>query len=882
MIDLLSADKHFTERLEEKEGLAISTSIEGEESIINDYIEPLRELLEKIRNSEDPYSRPEREARTQTAIECQEEINTWELVQLMLKDVLLTTSNCFPPPEISSNISSIPTHRWWAVSHKQLVSLRLSWDFSFRRIVLALIWLESVYAQTCRIDNKVEEYIPPGFRPATASLLSEGLGGSSCPLTRRKLVSSLEFDAPSQYVFFYIFIVSMKQNSKNIKTNREQAFIHPADEDAERTLYSVLLQHIRCGHIRAARDLCESKQHLIAAALMKETAERLQHIPGVHDSIVPSNVPLQPEITQRLRLEETGKTRTNTHHFSVSASMLELACENMSCGGEAQCATFGALSGMKESMLKSYKKQEITLRDILWASLSGAVEHMIHCVVQPTLRDHVDYNEEDAEIVIQQTKPLFDSLAGASQQALVERGESDCLIQLQALLLQLFGHSRCCDVSILIAVFELLSNKVVEVSPRLAAHLALLLWRCRNGLLSDLLSGTSHDYISSLLDSTLMRYAQKMYQSNPNNSSLLLTTIPFISSKMEKRGIELASIYVVSLVTTSPPEKADECLVKLVSRLNNLNVNTAAVLNHASKLMSTSPWETVRSWSQGSVSAEGPQEVTFGHKTEAIRLMTYLPVLSEDALRMFNQFCRDIILRIQELNCRSRYCLSSSEVDQVDNIAAGVAELMSAFRLLFNRVYTAVDEQFQRRILTEKQTSLAFVKLTTERMEASHWELIQTSLSSLSSWKHSALQKPLDNPPVEKMSAPKYGVTVQATWLQCLEESQKQRFEKVFALWADSEKKSRNTMKRQALRVISRDNSACLVDMTSVAKDLEPLPLAEAKYWFEEREQSLRQLRAAVIPDIVEGILEALALYADHLSVEDRLKEGEEYVIIIT
>eukprot|EP01060_Flectonema_neradi_P013471 TRINITY_DN20236_c0_g1_i1.p1 TRINITY_DN20236_c0_g1~~TRINITY_DN20236_c0_g1_i1.p1 ORF type:complete len:909 (+),score=160.39 TRINITY_DN20236_c0_g1_i1:68-2794(+) len=850
MIDPLATDKYFSEKLEEKETLARTTSVEGETSMIKDYMDTLMEVLEELRSSEIPYSAKERETRTLAVNHYQEEINTWQIVMLMTEDVLLTTSNHFCPPEVSSTISRIPSHRWWAMSHKQLVTLRLSWDYNFRRTVLALIWLESVYARCCRIDNKLEEYVPPGFRPATAALLSEGLGGSPCPLTRRTLVTSLEFDAPA----------------------REQAFIHPADEDTERTLYKVILEHIRCGNVKAAKDLCEQKRHLIAAALMKETVERLQHIPGTHDCIVPE-VELQPEITKRLHLEETGSTRTNTHHFSVAASLLELASEDASCGGAAQCATFGALGGLKEPMMKLYQQQQdMTLRDSLWISMKGSIEHMIHCVVQPSLKSHVDYNEEDANTVLQLTKPQFDSLAEASRQALQECGGSNCFLELQGLLLQLFGESSCCGVGNLTLVFECLSTKVVEVAPRLASHLSLLLWRCRNQLLTDLLTTSSHTYLSSLLDNILTRYAQILHQSDPSNTSLLLTTIPFLSSKMEQKGIDLSSIYIVSLIVSLDSEESDDCVQKTVNRLNSLGMDTAAVLRSASQVMSGNPLETVEEWFPGSVRKGAKVGTALDHRIECIKVMTYLPELSEEALRLFNDFCRDVILRVQELSCRTRYCLSSSEVAEADAVSYEISQLMVAFGVVFSRAYGAVDEQFQRRLLTQKQSTLAFVKLVTERAEASHWELIQASLSSLSLWKHAVSQKPLNNPPAAKLS-PQISGTVQATWLQCLEEGQQQRFEKALAIWADTEKKARTTMKRQALRVISREHEACLVDMTSVANELDPLPLAEARYWFQEREQSLLQLRAAVIPDIVEGILEALALHADHLSVEDRLKE---------
>ena len=77
--------------------------------------------------------------------------------------------------------------------------MRLSFDHNLRRAMLALVWLEKVYAAQCSETQRHEQYLPHGFRTETAKLLAQGLAGGACPTTNRRLVTSLDLDAPARY-----------------------------------------------------------------------------------------------------------------------------------------------------------------------------------------------------------------------------------------------------------------------------------------------------------------------------------------------------------------------------------------------------------------------------------------------------------------------------------------------------------------------------------------------------------------------------------------------------------------------------------------------------------------------------------------------------------
>ena len=313
MPEMQSPDVAFTECAEQYEIMGRTLSVDGELAVNTALRSHLLQVLENEQRDA-AFGREEREASGERRAALREEADTWLLIQFLLSDVL--RSHIHAREMTSPTGVGIPDHRMWAVSHRKLLSTALTSDANLRRSVLVLIWLERVYSDACRDQNRVQ-YVPKGYRTHTGQLTAQQ--SKACPLTGRRLVSALDLDATSRYVIHSVLPL------KSFYTHREEAYLHQADEEGERALFSVIFKHIRCGQIAAARDLCVEKGHYSTAALLLESFENLQHIPESDLLEVPPDL-LPSELINRCHINDTSGLLC-PHRFSLHAALLELASD---------------------------------------------------------------------------------------------------------------------------------------------------------------------------------------------------------------------------------------------------------------------------------------------------------------------------------------------------------------------------------------------------------------------------------------------------------------------------------------------------------------------------------------------------------------------------
>eukprot|EP01059_Diplonema_ambulator_P009617 TRINITY_DN19541_c0_g1_i1.p1 TRINITY_DN19541_c0_g1~~TRINITY_DN19541_c0_g1_i1.p1 ORF type:complete len:993 (+),score=276.87 TRINITY_DN19541_c0_g1_i1:36-2981(+) len=851
-----SVDKEFNDRLEQMEITGRTTTVDGERDIINMFLAPLRKQAECMAPT-DAYHTTDRVAASQLKENVREEAHTWELLSALLGDSLKTYAGHYAAEEIANRVQTVPQHRWWAVSQKQLLALRLCWDYNFRRALLVLIWLENVYASASSADNKREEYIPSGYRVNTQKLIEGGKGGSLCPSTNRKLVTSIDFDAPRS----------------------EQAHIHPADEEAERTLFHVVLQHIRCGHIDVARKLCEEKGYTQCAALLQESCEMLQHIPGVHGPFPPLEVQLPRELVERFGLKDDGHVQLNTTRYSFAAALCDLSEDDTAPGGISQNAVFSALVGLPDIMLIGLSNVP-SFRDKLWASLRGYNEHVVHSIIQPFLAGHGDYDQEDAMSILHKTRPATFVLSELAYAA--SGGCNEPFSQLQSLLIQLFGNKTCANIESFKQLFVFLNDSTSKHAPRLAAHVALQMWRCRHYVLGDIIDQQNHNTIAELLDNIITAYAHHLCDIYSAHPDLLLSTIPYLASKMERRTIELASEFCIMLIVNRDQVESDALCEKLVNRLHEVNVPCAETMTAAHKLLANGPAAVVEAWRCSDVKI--PDTTRIDDMIESIRLLTFIPSQSVEALVTFNHNCRllasSMMMNIERLKETMRGAGEKAldTMGAIDGLQGDVNKCLEGLQKLFDRVNTHVQAQFELQKVREVPSNPSFARLVTERMEAKHWEVFMKTGASLAVWEGEIKRKPV----VTKATGVVTNELSRANATALLQQSKTQKEKQAYDEWLLRERRARSMFKEAALQMITRaKDSFWLVDLQCVVDELLPVDRVRAVEWFAERETVLSDIRRKVIPYIAETTLEMFAMHADHLKVSDRLQECQDCVDIV-
>eukprot|EP00755_Sulcionema_specki_P034383 Sspe_Gene.102764::Locus_78605_Transcript_2_2_Confidence_0.667_Length_1881::g.102764::m.102764/K14301/NUP107, NUP84; nuclear pore complex protein Nup107 len=496
-------DSLFVEAVEDLVSQGKEGEAEGEGGLLSEFITMLHKEMDQVHTASVKKKKTPEMAET-----LKEEYYTFQVLSMLLTDVLQCESRR-SKDEMLALTETIPQHRWWALSHKHLVLQRLAWDRNFRVCALVQAWAEDVYSHTCSTEGRREQYIAAGFWPHTDKLIQEGKGGSPCPVTGRTLISTLSLDAP----------------------RKERAYIHPADEETEQTLFSVLLEHVRCGDIASARRVCMEKQHYHRAATLVEIADTLQHIPEVHD-VAPST-PLPSRALKLLKLTDgLEEVHINVHRYTYYAAMLGLCSEGISPGGVAERALYGALVGKVDAVLDGFGPS-LTFRDYLWAHARCIVYHTIHETLFPFVRGHEECDTEDANRVITSTRPTCTSLSEAVEAAHSHMDEWGPMAKLQALLLRLLAckpYSSSADA--FVELFDFLADSGVRVAPRLAVHTALQLWRCRHAVLLDIEDEECSERAAPLYNNTIRGYVQHLFNvTDPSRVPTLLPIVTFLSSK---------------------------------------------------------------------------------------------------------------------------------------------------------------------------------------------------------------------------------------------------------------------------------------------------------------------------------------------------------------
>eukprot|EP00659_Diplonema_papillatum_P005283 gene5283-8066_t len=867
-----STDRRYAEQLEQQEVTGRIILVDGEKELLREYIKPLESSLEMAHEEAGmpAYSKRERESVALKNKLLEEELNTWQLIEVLLVDALRTDAQAYPTRDVPSCIAAaIPAHRWWAISHRQLLSLRISADHNLRRSLLALVWLERVYASSSARQHRLEHHVADGYRKHTAKLLEAGLGGQACPTTNRPLVSSLDLDAP----------------------RRERAHVHPADEESERTLYGVVLDHLRCGQVEAARELCEAKGHTLTAGLLTESFELLQHLPGVHPSVAPAGVELPEAILSRLHLRDDS-CQPNTHHFTYAAALLDLATDEntQDCapGGSWHAAVFGALAGRTPSMLMGLGPAA-GFRDRLWAYLRGYAEHVVHATVQPYLAGHPDYHEEDAMRVLEDTRPAHAGLSQLSYHAMAAASGPDPsgLAQLQSLLLRLFGGDVHAGRAVFLETFRFLSAKASKTAPRLAAHVAMQLWRCRIHILGDHLDGPDADVAGGCLDAVLSEYARQLFRENEGDPMLLLAVVPYLASKMVSSGVRLAAELAVVLTAPRAPAEADALVQRLIGRLDQVSVDPERVLLAAAELYSADPGAVSRVWHDSRDTRQPAEGDAVAGQVQAIRFLCFLPAQALLSLTSLNGRCRvhgaalaaalagrQAALRAHKAQPRPASPSSlppagKTQAAGLDAYDAAAADELAALQKLMARACPPCIEQFERHIITLPESSHGHARLTVERMELEHWRSFYEMHRSLSQWNAVYSKKPILD--AEGDGAPQE----EAAFKVALREARRHKAKRQLDEWVLEEKRVRRAVRAAAEKVATRADAFWLVDPAETLRGLPPPDRAEAERWLAAREPALAELRRVAVPSIVEAVLEIFAMHADHLPVQERLAECE-------
>eukprot|EP01063_Lacrimia_lanifica_P023440 TRINITY_DN3095_c0_g6_i1.p1 TRINITY_DN3095_c0_g6~~TRINITY_DN3095_c0_g6_i1.p1 ORF type:complete len:1013 (+),score=400.98 TRINITY_DN3095_c0_g6_i1:110-3148(+) len=874
----MNVDKVFAEHAEGMDMRGELGRPEAEAAILRAFEAPLQERLGELEGAaSEAYRGEDRAAAGKARAELREEMYTWELLRLLLTDTLRTARNDFPQSDVAARIHHVPRHRWWTVSHRDAASLRLAHDHNLRRAALALVWAENVYASQCAAAKTVEQYIPHGYRTETAKLLEQGLGGGRCPTTSRRLVSALDFDAPM----------------------REKAHLHPADEETERMLFEVLLQHIRCGDVASARRLCEEKGHAVTSALLEEGHESLQHRPEMHAALTPEGVALPQELVERFQLRPTKATDClTTERFSVHAALLDLARDDMAPGKAPFRAVFGALVGKSDAMAFGFPRAGF--RDALWASLRGVVEYALHEVTLPLLEGHEDHSAEDARAVMECIRPqrvaLGEVAAAAKAGApAVDAGDasaaSDMYLELQAILIQLLGSGPKVAVDRLTEVFRFLAGAVAPAAPRLAAHAAMQLWRCRLHIIAEPLSEHDHTVVAQCLDAVLKAYAVALCQEHRGSpldaqagqraDDLLLTVVPHLVSKMVYSGAATAGEFAVVLVSNREEAHADALRHKLIDRLRALGVPAESVLAHAAELTVGGPEAVVAAWLGEGAAAAAADGERLTDLVESIRLLTMLPALCPQALAQFNRACRSLCSKMASCAAQRRDALAAvvdstadgaeylKAANAADALASEAAACLSGLQRLFHRTHHHLGTQADTFVIGVPQGSAEHAQTVTERVEASHWETYVKVQSAAAQWAAVYCEK-VEVPPEDRVD-PTDAKSVFAA-------SHRQHTLNIYNRWVANERRARAALTCAAVEMVTRSgtSSAWLVDpIAALAPTVQASAHADAMAWWGGREAEMRQLRAAIIPHVTETLLEMFALKAAHIPAADRAEEYE-------
>eukprot|EP01061_Rhynchopus_euleeides_P014177 TRINITY_DN24622_c0_g2_i1.p1 TRINITY_DN24622_c0_g2~~TRINITY_DN24622_c0_g2_i1.p1 ORF type:complete len:893 (+),score=311.22 TRINITY_DN24622_c0_g2_i1:38-2716(+) len=814
-------DKETCERLEEYDRGGMTLSADGEARLLRSLLEPLERRRGSLEESASRQTRRERDAISQTVAGMQEEANTLGLLRLLIFDTLRDSSPEGALPSVDGKVlpPQCPAHRKWAASHRDTLAVSLASGWALRRAVLLLVWLEQVYAESH--DSFKEEYVANGFRKHTIQLLQSD-GPSKCPTTGRPLVSSSAFDAPQ----------------------REMAHVHPVDEEAERALYTLVLGLIRAGRIAEARAACEEKGHGCLAALLQESTDMLHHIPGAQAPVEVEGLGLPDAVAERCGLAK-AEAYDGTTRFSYFAAILDLVDNQHAPGGAAHSAVFASLVGKSDAMLGGFRSP--SFRDHLWASVRGFIEHSLHTLFYPLLKGHEDCDEEDAWAVLSKTKPLHTSLAQFAVEA--EQGTSDPHASLQAALVRLFGEGPKATGAAFDAVFVLLDSQVAEHSPRLAAHVAMQLWRCRDQLLGS--TETCSDATADLLDSVLTRYSHHLYRTYPDQPDLLLSAIPYLASKMSGTGVEVASQFCVVLgPLVSDP---DASRTKLLARFSEVGLDSVAIQTGASRLLCQGT-QALAQWGV-SAAAEDPA-------IESIRALTFIPEQSLSALQAFNTRCRALVSEI--LGAGVRLSEAGDSLEAADNAMADQRRSTASLQHLFDKVFCHLKQQFETQQTREAEGGVERALLLNERMEAQHWDVYTQALQAMLEWRGVSEQEPV---PLEwARPANSYEAAAHKAHVEKLRRQHEE--------WMLREWRARHAFKSVATKMLTREYAPWLVDLQSVEEGLDAQGRAVFGTYLQQRKGSLLYYRQHVIPGLVSTLLEMFATHAAHLSQEQMREES--------
>ena len=492
-------------------------------------------------------------------------------------------------------------------------------------------------------------------------------------------------------------------------------------------------------------------------------------------------------------------------------------------------------------------------------------------MLRSSLQSHDEYNDADAQCAIAGTTPqhahLSEFAAGAC------RDDSSSFAHLQAAIIQLFGESMSSPPARFVTVFQLLHDVTSTHAPRLAAHLAMQLWRCRSLVMVEFVQD-QHDQVTALLDAILTQYAHHICQTHPQTESLL-AIVPYLASKAAGAGagVRMAAEFCVVLGEDLAAEEADALRSKLIKRLQDLGVDVNAVLSTASRIL-IEPADAADVLFDWTGCTDTPKAGPSTRAEEAVRLLTYDPAQAGDALTAFNEQCRGYVRAMAAHTRAIGDASRKPELQQaklLDQLVGERAQCVNDLRSLFARVYTLLQDQFKDRIIREQPGTAGYAHLVTERMEAQHWEVYLDTELALNAWREVYGRRPQVDNEEEVLGA----VSV---YDDALNTARTQRTQRLTAEWAMEETTVREAFRDAVPKMLSRQH-VWLRDLQSVSQDLSA---EEAQIFFATasyREDHLSALRKLVIPGVVEAVLEMAALRADHLAAPVAEKEHALYVI---
>ena len=684
-----------------------------------------------------------------------------------------------------------------------------------------------------------------------------------------------------------------------------------------------MLNLIRCGRVQNARELCESSQHVCSAALLQESVELLQHLPGVHEASKTGDLP--DEVVQRCHLDNTD-AQENTLRYSYFASILDMAnnvchpplyprisavktgwacstptffftvrswcfdtsfangraktvCNRNSLfkitptshsipliftvsqkrapGGQYYNAAFASLAGKAGTMLSGF--DEPSFRDRLWAETRGFIEHSVHALLYPLLKGHEHCDDEDARFVMDETRPKHESIAQFSQAAEEGAKGANAYERLQAALVGLLGDGVKAGSVALANVFQLLDSEVSAASPRLAAYVALQLWRCRSQVVDpqeDIHTQTQH-----CLDNVLIKYSRHLCSTYPDQPDLLLSVIPYLASKVEARSVELASQFCVVLGYLV--EDPDQYRQKLLHRLEEVGVDVMGTHTAASQMLTHGAPEVMVAW--GIVQKGGNTEI------DAVRALTFIPAQSLEALRAFNAQCRTLVHAVLQADQRMEGAMQSpvKDFDVVDAALVERRERLATLQRLFDEVFAHLKRQFETQLHDEKAGSEGRAVLLLERMEAQHWRTYCDVQREMLAWREVSEAQPTL---LHGGAVPTSGAHATAHSAHILK-LQRQHEE-----WALHEWTARCAFKDAALLMLARKNAAWLVDSVSVHDGLSPDTRQTVAALMHQRQADLAHFRTRVVPAVTCALLEMMAVHSEHLDTTQMKEEHARYV----